>query len=448
MKLTLFEEFQNFIQRHKLIDPQDRVLMAVSGGIDSMVMAHLFLRLGTYSGIAHCNFSLRGPDSDLDEDFVRTFAADNDLPFFSVRFNTTDFAVSEGISVEMAARELRYNWFEKTRKEKNFKMVAVGHNLNDNIETLMINLTRGTGLTGLTGMKPAANRIIRPLLFASRSRIVEYCHNYDIHFREDKTNAETGYVRNKIRHKVIPVLMEINPSVEHTLNETAERLAGIDKILTDCIDSIRKRISVRKGETIAFSIEKLNKIKPGKELLFEIFSQFGITGATSADLAKLLTGKTGKRVYTKTHLITRNRDELLVYPLEPLQKMHYEINSPEELTLVPGIMSTEAFDRGKNFVIPADRNTACVDFDRVKFPLVIRNWEYGDIFYPLGMNHKKKLSDFFIDNKYPVEEKKKALVMESHGKIVWIIGERIDNRFKITKATTKILLIRLSPGQS
>ena len=235
----MLTKFKKFIVENNLINPGDRILLAVSGGIDSMVMAHLFLHLENETGIAHCNFSLRASESDQDEEMVRSFAAEHDIPFYTARFKTKAFAKKNKLSVQMAARELRYEWFAKIMKERRYDSIAVAHNLNDNIETLLINLTRGTGLAGLTGMKPVSNGIIRPLLFATRLDIIAYCNHHSIIFREDKSNADTKYTRNKIRHLVIPVLKEINPSIETTLSETAERFSGINAILSEYISGMK-----------------------------------------------------------------------------------------------------------------------------------------------------------------------------------------------------------------
>src|SRR5450759_4009404 len=210
MPHNMLERFRKYIAENNLLKPGDRLLLAVSGGIDSMVMTHLFLQSGTKIGIAHCNFSLRAVESDKDEEMVRTYSSEHNIPFFSTRFETKTFAKENGLSVQMAARDLRYSWFEEIRKKNGYDAIAVAHNLNDNIETLLINLIRGTGLTGLTGMKPASNRLIRPLLFASRQDITDYCNQNLIVFREDRSNADTKYTRNKIRLQVIPVLKEIN----------------------------------------------------------------------------------------------------------------------------------------------------------------------------------------------------------------------------------------------
>jgi tRNA(Ile)-lysidine synthase len=437
----MFEEFVNYIRKNNLFKRQDRLLLAVSGGIDSMVMSHLFIKLGTDIGIAHCNFCLRANESDKDEELVKNFAFQNRIPFYSIRFNTKEHAAKNGISVQMAARDLRYEWFKKIRLENHFDLVAVAHNLNDKIETMLINLTRGTGLTGLAGMKPSGNGIIRPLLFASRQKIAEYCYDNHIDFREDKSNAETKYTRNKIRHLVIPILKEINPSVEETLNETAEKLSGIDEIVSGFIEDIRSQTSKIKGTATFFDIEKLKKYQKSKALIFELFSPYGITGSATGDLLRLMTGKTGKQIFTKTCRILRNRDELIVSPLVTNSQENYKINDVEDLLKVPGIKSAGIISAGAGYGIPRKRSVASIDSEKIRFPLIIRGWKRGDFFYPLGMKQKKKLSDYFIDRKYSLIKKENTLILESEGKIVWIIGERIDDRFKVTESTSKILLI-------
>jgi tRNA(Ile)-lysidine synthase len=444
----MFEEFKSYIKKNNLFRKHDRILMAVSGGIDSMVMSHLFIRLGTEKGIAHCNFSLRGEESDLDEDLVRNFAEKNSIPFYSIRFNTLEHASANGISVQMAARELRYEWFEKIRLEDNFSLTAVAHNLNDNIETMLINLTRGTGLTGLSGMKPAGDTIIRPLLFASRERIEKYCIENDVPFREDKSNASTKYTRNKIRHLVIPVLKEINPSVEETLNETAGRLTGIDEIVSEYIDGIRSRTSIKKGTSTIFNVERLKKHQKSRALIFELFNPYGVSGSVYSDLIRLISGSTGKQIFTKTHRILRNRDEIIVTPLETGNPENHVLTSIEDLQMVQGIRSAMIIDVKPGYRIPRHKSIACIDSQKIRFPLIIRGWVKGDHFFPLGMNKKKKLSDYFIDSKYSLLKKEKTLILESAGKIVWIIGDRLDDRFKVTDSTSKILLIRLSRGRS
>jgi tRNA(Ile)-lysidine synthase len=303
----MLNDFLKYIEDNHLVKKRDRVLAAVSGGIDSMVMADLFLKSGYNFGIAHCNFGLRKKESDKDELMVRKYAKDQNIPFYSIRFNTMDYAKNNGISIEMAARELRYSWFEKIRKEKGYDMIAVAHNLNDNIETLLLNLTRGTGIAGLTGMKISGNHIIRPLLFSTRRSIEEYCRSNNIFFREDKTNADIKFTRNKIRHKIIPVLKEINPSIEFTLNDTAERLSGINEIFSDFIEKLRKTLFKDRGNTIILNIRQLEPYLKNKAIIFELLRPFGITGSLLTDLQKIITGRTGGQIFTGTYRMIKNR---------------------------------------------------------------------------------------------------------------------------------------------
>ncbi|MGA2407703.1 MAG: tRNA lysidine(34) synthetase TilS [Bacteroidales bacterium] len=438
----MVNEFKKFIFLNNLIKPADNILLAVSGGIDSMVMTHLFHRYGYNIGIAHCNFSLRARESDKDEEMVRQYASEHNIPFYSTRFETKAYAKKHGLSIQMAARELRYKWFEEIRKKNGYESIAVAHNLNDNIETLIINLIRGTGLSGMAGMKPVSNRIIRPLLFATRQDIITYRNQHKIVFREDKSNADTKYIRNKIRHLIIPVLKEINPSIEITLNETAERFSGINEIVSDYISQFRESISEQKEQFITFNISLLRTHLHNKAVLFELFKPFGITNAQLKDLIKVIDGKTGGQIFTDTHRIIKNRKEIIVSDENIANETSYIIKNIQEFYISPIISSARYVKISEMFEIPSDPHTACIDSDKVSFPMKIRKWKAGDHFYPLGMTQKKKLSDYFIDNKYSRIDKENIFILESDKKIVWIIGDRIDDRFKITKSTEKGLLIK------
>lgn len=438
----MIREFKKFIFENNLIKTGDKVLITVSGGIDSMVMAHLFLKQEYKIGIAHCNFSLRGAESDKDEEMVSKFASEHNIPFLSVRFETKSFAKKNGLSVQMAARDLRYKWFEEIRKENGYDLIAVAHSLNDNIETLLINLTRGTGLAGMAGMKPINNRIIRPLLFATRQAITSYCDKYSIEFREDKSNADTKYTRNKIRHMVIPVLKEINPSIEITLNETAERFSGFNEIVSEYISRLRENISEEKDQHITFNITLLKNCLRNKAILFELFKPYGITNARITDLIKVIEGETGGQIITDSHRIIKNRKEIIVSDEEFIKEISYSIKNTVSFCNYPGIASARNVRISDKYEIPSDPYIACLDSQKISFPVIIRKWKAGDYFYPLGMNQKKKLSDYFIDNKYSRFDKENIFILESGGKIVWIIGDRIDNRFKITSSTKKGLLLK------
>ncbi len=442
MPPDMLNEFIKFIDEQKLVAGGERILVAVSGGIDSMVMTHLFLETPYDIGIAHCNFSLRGRESDKDEEFVNSYATDHNIPFFSTRFDTKTYARNNGQSIQMAARELRYSWFEEIRKNNGFSCVAVAHNMNDNIETLIINLVRGTGLNGLTGMKPKNNNIIRPLLFATRNEIISYSKKHQIVYREDKSNADTKYTRNKIRHRIIPVLKEINPSIETTLSETAERFTDINDIVSEYICKLREKITENKEDIISFNISLLRPHLKNRSVIYELFKPFGITNMQLNDLIQVINGKTGGQIYTETHRLLKNRKEIIVFRELSKDELAYYIKKINGFDTVPGIVSAEYINITDTFEIPSDQSVACIDVEKLKFPVTIRKWKPGDNFIPLGMKQKKKLSDYFIDNKYSILEKENKRILESDGKIVWIIGDRIDNRFKITRSTKRALLIK------
>ena len=440
----MLKEFKRYIAENNMLNDESKVLLAVSGGIDSMVMTHLFRSAGIKTGIAHCNFALRGKESDLDEEIVRRYADENNIQFYSVRFGTKAYASGKGLSIQMAARELRYTWFEETRLNYGYDLTAVAHNLNDDIETLLINLTRGTGLSGLTGIRPISKNIIRPLLFATRSEIERYCKKHQILFREDRSNADTKYTRNKIRHLVMPVLKEINPSIEKTLAETIGRLRGTDEIVERYISELRDRISTSEGNTCTFNNDELKHFLHDKAVLFELFRPFGLSGSQLKELSDVITGKTGGQLYTTAYRIIKNRNKIVISQNEKLTASTYNITNAEDLKNVPGIESVEIFELTDNFVIPEARLVACLDMEVIDFPVIVRRWKNGDYFYPLGMKHKKKLSDFLTDRKLSLIEKEKIMVLESGGRIAWVLGERIDSRFSISSSTTLSLIIKLS----
>lgn len=439
----MLQDFIKYIEENNLVKKDDRVLMAVSGGIDSMVMADLFIKSGTRSGIAHCNFCLRGRESYKDEELVSKYASANKIPFFSTRFKTKYYAHEKGISVQMAARELRYKWFEEIRKKNRYSCIAIAHNLNDNIETLLINLTRGTGIAGLTGIKSSGERIIRPLLFATRESIEDYCKTHKIKYREDKSNTETKYTRNKIRHLVIPVLKEINPSIEATLNQTAERMREVNEIYRGYIDSIRKNSFEQREEAVVLDLHLIEPFLHNKTILFELLRPYGINNSNLDDLLNVISGKTGGQLFTQKYRIIKNRKEIIISGHSQNGNENIRINNSAELNLAPGIESARIINISSSYVVPTDYNSGCFDSQKISFPLIMRKWRPGDFFYPFGMNQKKKLSDYFIDRKFSRLEKEKVRILESGDKIVWIIGEKIDNRFRITKSTKKALILKV-----
>jgi tRNA(Ile)-lysidine synthase len=345
----------------------------------------------------------------------------------------------------MAARELRYSWFEETRKSNGYGRIAVAHNSNDSIETMLINLVRGTGLTGLRGIRTVSGRIVRPLLFASRADIEEYARLNGVEFREDASNAETKYSRNKIRHKVLPVLKEINPSVERTLTESASRFSMLDELLDEYVGSARDKVLTRSGNEFIINIKQLSSYFGNRALLFEIFSVFGISKETLKDLETIAKGRTGSYISAGGYRFIRNRGEIIITPgIENDGPNEYRVEGPGGFEAVPFIESASLLAAGKSFAAPKGSEYAAIDASMVKYPLVFRRWKQGDYFYPFGQEGKKKLSDFFTDRKYSIIRKEKAWILESEGNIVWIAGERPDRRFIVTESTGQVLLLKTS----
>lgn len=437
----MIDAFLKYADTNSLFRPGEKILLAVSGGIDSMVMSHLFITTGKDIALAHCNFSLRGRESDMDEEFVQQLAFANKIPFHSERFDTRKYASVNHISVQVAARELRYNWFGKIRMEHGYDKIAVAHNLNDNTETLLINLIRGTGISGLTGMKPLSNRVIRPLLFATREEIASYADRYGVAFREDKSNSETKYTRNRIRHLVLPLLRTLNPSVESTINETAVRLSETEEIVKLFIGRLRSELFTEKESRISLDIDKLKPWMHNRTILFEIFRPYGITGPLVKDLITVISGRTGGIILTSKYRIIKNRNEIIISARERYEALTYNITGIRGFQEIPWVISAEEVTVSPGFRIPSDASAGCFDSDEVLYPVIIRKWQPGDFFYPLGMDHRKKISDFLVDNKYSMPDKESSLVMEYDGKIFWLVGERIDNRFRIKESTKRALII-------
>ncbi|MBP8959688.1 MAG: tRNA lysidine(34) synthetase TilS [Bacteroidales bacterium] len=441
----MLNEFLKYIESNNLASPNEKILLAVSGGIDSIVMAELFRHSPYITGIAHCNFKLRGADSDADELHVKEYALKKGIPLFVKSFDTENYAKQKGISIQMAARQLRYDWFEEIRQKNGYDLIAVAHNMDDRTETFLINLTRGTGISGLVSMKPRQGRIIRPLLFASRNSIENYAISNCISWCEDKSNNETKYIRNKFRHNIIPLFKDINPNFNKTIIESAERFSEFEDILHTFIAAIKENTCSEKGDLISFDSGKLQACRPLKTILFELFRPYGLTSGQLNDLIELLKGRTGAKILTGTHVIIKNRNELIVTTLPIPEPEEYIIENIEELRMLPFIEKAEIIEKEPDFVIDVSPLALSFDAEKISFPIKIRRWKAGDRFQPLGMNEFKKLSDFFTDLKYSIRDKERAYILESGGDIAAILGERIDNRFRITAGTRKVLLVVIKP---
>lgn len=439
---AMLEQFKSYLDEQGISSFGNGIILAVSGGIDSVVMAHLFHMSGYNCAIAHCNFQLRGSDSDADEAFVSSLASYLEMPMFVKRFNVEERMKEKGISVQMAARELRYDWFEELIKENSYEYLATAHNKNDSVETFFLNLSRGTGIRGLTGIPAKKGHILRPLLFASRKEILAFSRQHSIEFREDASNLETKYRRNKIRHDVIPVMEQVNPGFIETMWDNMSRLGEIHDIFLHAVEQTRKGLFLNEMGHIGIEIEQLKLLSPLSTWLYELFSPYGFTRSQCEGIEKIMDAEPGRRSISTTHQLFKDRDKLILVELVQSAFERYYLDSPEKHSSLPFPMDIEVLERSELEKIPDDQNIACLDCDEILFPLTIRHWQHGDYFFPLGMDQSKKLSDFFVDNKIPVPEKQQTWILASGKKIVWIMGHRIDHRFRITEKTTKILILR------
>lgn len=438
------QQFTTFIKTNALFVNQDKILLAVSGGKDSVLMAQLFKLAGFQFSIAHCNFNLRANEAQRDESFVKLLAATLSVPFYVQHFDTKTYASEHHISTQMAARDLRYQWFEELRVEKNYDYIAVAHHQNDSIETLLLNLTRGTGISGMHGILPKRDKIVRPLLFLSRLQIDQIINENNIDYVEDSSNETSKYARNKIRLNVIPQLREINPNLEETFAQNIARFAETEEVLLQVVEEARKRIVRTENDSHYFSIAQINTLKPQKLLLFELLKPYHFSTIVVDEILESLGKQSGTSFYSHTHRATINRDDLLLSPIKKQNSdAHYFMHSTDQSITVES--QKISFFNTDSLLVEANVNKAFVDLDKLIFPLIIRFKQDGDKFMPLGMTNYKKLSDFLIDSKVPLPEKENIpLLINGNGEIIWIAGLRQDNRYKVTVTTKKVAIFELS----
>jgi len=439
----MFETFKKYILKNHLFDKGQSLLLALSGGIDSMVMTNLFIEMGIRIGLMHYNFNLRGSESDADEHFVKNFATENGIPFYAKKFNTLAYASEKKISTQMAARDLRYEWFEELIIETGFHYYATAHHQDDQIETFFINLFRGTGVSGLRGIPVKNENCVRPLLFASRKMIEQYAQANNIKFREDSSNLQDKYLRNKIRHFVLPALERSEDNFRKGFQNTFNFLADAESFIIDAIDEKRIDFIDNRGDLNFISIKKILREKNRAFVLFELLKPFNFNHPTVLNVLDSLQNPPGKRFLSPTHELVIDRDSIIISEIVDTHDEFYEIDEfTNEISEPLKIkFQKEILDKDKS--IPRDKNIACLDFEKLCYPLKIRKYRDGDKFSPLGMKGKKKLSDFFIDEKIPLPEKRNIWLLTSGEDIAWIINYRIDDRFKITNTTTTALIVSL-----
>lgn len=435
--------FLSFVQQNQLFRVSDNVLLTVSGGRDSVFMVHLFNEAKLNFGIAHCNFSLRGAESDEDEQFVRTLAGALGVPFFTTCFDTKHVAETRGISIQMAARELRYSWFEKIQTEHNYQYVATAHHLSDNTETILLNMVRGTGISGLHGIRPKRGNIIRPLLFLSRSEIDRYIQDHHIAYREDSSNASSKYARNKIRLKIIPPLEELNKDLDTTFLANSRRFAELEDFLNNEITRLRSTLfQEKKDGQICIPLAALKELKPAKLILFELLKPYGFNETIVDDLLACWDGQPGKRFHSADHLLILDRQQLILSKNAEHATTETQIEEDTVTVVWNNKKIRLSVANAADLQLNKNPNWAYFNRDLLQFPLRLRLWNKGDFFYPFGMKGKKKLSDFFTEKKIPLSEKGNIPVLvNGNGDILWIAGYRSDERYKITQQTKKVLIL-------
>ena len=418
-----------------MFQPEQKVLLAVSGGIDSMAMAHLFRKSKFNFSIAHCNFQLRGKESDDDQLFVEGMAETFLVPFYLKSFKTEEYAKKHGISIQMSARYLRRAWFDELIKNEGFDIIATAHQLNDSLETVLFNLTKGTGISGLKGILPKKEKCIRPMMFASREMIFDYVKSNNIDWREDKSNSSIKYHRNLIRHKVITELKKINPKLEETFSQSLAKIAASERIYKSVINQQKEKLLVKTNQGFNIDKDQLKSVEEIRIILFEILDEFGFNFHQANDILLGLDRQPGKFFYSYAYQLVVDRQFLYISKIKEnkFSEAFVEINT-RHIDVFRNKLIFEKVDVEK-VEFNENRKIVFLDFEKLEFPLTIRKWKHGDRFQPLGMKHKKKLSDFMIDEKIPLNLKEHVLALISGDNIVWVIGHRIDDRYKITRQT-------------
>jgi len=436
----MLQSFKAFIEEESLFKIDERILLAVSGGIDSMVMLNLFHEADLNFGIAHCNFKLRGEESDQDAYFVQQQAHKYACEYHEKSFDTVKYAKKQRISIQMAARDLRYQWFDELLRDYGYITCATAHHKDDLAETFLINMLRGTGITGLSGMKPSIGNRIRPMLFANRQEIEVYRDTNHILFREDRSNQDHKYIRNYIRHQVIPLFNDINPAFSEKIVQTMDHLKSVEMIYHAFIEKAKLECILEQEEgSFKISVQKLLNQDHPKACLFEFLQPYNFNPDVIRDIFKSLKGIPGKIFVSPSHRLLFDRKYLLIEPTSSNEKssFRYYIEKTAKTLEHPVNIEFKKRDRKKVKIDPSPL-IAHIDMDKLKFPLVVRKWKEGDFFYPLGMDGKKKISDFLIDLKIPVFDKERIWLLCSDEQVVWVIGLRIDDRFKISDDTEAV----------
>ncbi|WP_316739749.1 tRNA lysidine(34) synthetase TilS [Pedobacter aquatilis] len=436
------KQFHEFIEQHKLFASGNKILLAVSGGKDSVLMLHLFKALGIDVGVAHCNFNLRADEANRDEHFVKMLSASLNLTFHLTQFDTKKYAAENKISTQMAARRLRYQWFEEIRAANGYDYIALAQHQNDAVETVLINLVRGTGISGLHGIMPKRDKLIRPLLFLNSAEINDLVNENDLSFVEDSSNLSTNYTRNKIRLKVIPHLQQINPNLENTFAQNINRFKQLEEFLNAGVKQLSTQIIQYRKDGVYVSLNDIENLNPKHLLLFELLKPFNFTEAVVGDLINNLDKQSGVKFLSATHQAIIDRVFLIITEIDNSVHQHKMIHENEADFYFRTHRFSLNFTEEVNYIV--DKNRLFVDSGKLVYPLVMRNWQQGDKFIPMGMRNFKKLSDFFIDEKIPLHLKTTIpILINGNGDVIWVAGFRQDNRYKLTQATKKVAIFEV-----
>ena len=436
--MTVLNQFQNQLQINFPFLTGNKLLLAISGGIDSMVLLHLFQQSEFSIAMAHCNFQLRGIESFEDQKFVQTYAEENKIPFYSTIFDTNSFAADFQLSIQMAARELRYHWFYELLDSEGYDYIVTAHHADDNLETFLINLSRGTGLDGLSGIPAVNDKVVRPMLNFSREEIEAYAQHNRVLWREDRSNASTKYLRNKIRHELVPVLREINPEFLASFQKTQSYLQEAQQMVEDASILVYQQVANEVINEIHFDLQKLKQLPNYHSYLYSWLKDYGFSDWIA--ISDLVESQSGKQVFSASFSLLKDRTSLVLSPIsEKLEDEFYIEKGQMEVKIPLNISLCKVSD-----ISTSSNSSIFVDEDKLTFPLQIRKWQEGDFFEPFGMNRQtKKVSKLFKDEKLSLFEKESTWILCSNQEIVWVIGIRADERFKIEESTKNIINISL-----
>ncbi|GHT29616.1 tRNA(Ile)-lysidine synthase [Bacteroidia bacterium] len=434
---------RTYINKHQLLEKERLVIVGLSGGADSVALLSVLVQLGYHCLAAHCNFHLRGDESDRDEAFARQFVHTLNVSFYAKDFDTLKYASEHHLSTEMAARELRYGWFEKLRQETDAQAIAVAHHRDDQAETVLMNLMRGSGIHGMRGIRPQNDYIVRPLLAVGREEILAWLKGEGLTYVTDSTNLSDVYMRNFIRLRILPLMEKLNPSAKQAIARTATQLSSVEAIYQSVIEKAKAKVITDNNR---LSINELLLYPSPETILYELLLPFQFTRQVAEDIFLALENESGKIFYSSTHRLVKDRDSLLLSPLESENQPDGCLITELEGEIVYGNskLSFRKVAVDVDFRLQMAMDTAYIDFDKLCFPLLLRTWQAGDWFIPFGMKGRKKLSDYFIDQKYSLLAKEQALLLCSSEEIVWVVGQRVDDRFKIEKSTKNALIIKFS----